>query len=441
MNLLKNKKLFYLVILIYTILEILLIINNNGIWADELYTMRVVDSNIPDAINYVLKDVHPPLYYMLLKPYVDFFTFFGSNRIVIAKSFSIIPFVSMLIWSNKVISKRYGDEVAWIYLLLVFGTRVIMYAIEIRMYSLAMLFVTMAYLYANEIRYDNSLRNWILFTVCSILGAYTHYYAVICLSLVYFYLLYFCYKNKCIKKWIICFAVTCISYIPWLIILADQLTRVNEGWGANLSIIDIIMFAIFPFYTNELVSSGLIALICVVIVFLTFNIKKNKDKSFMILSQWNPVYVGIIGIIIALITKKFFTGKYMLPGWGIFWLGISLAIYNNKYKKVFLSLLIVLNIFTYVVSYQKEDMDRRSYYELLDIYNENDMIYISNGMFEIVDYYCLDLNKFRSIDDYSNDDAKYLIVFDRDNFDNENIKEVKKMMFGGTNATLYEVKR
>ena len=92
MNLLKNKKLFYLVILIYTILEILLIINNNGIWADELFTMRVVDSNIPDAINYVLKDVHPPLYYMLLKPYVDFFTFFGSNRIVIAKSFSIIPF-------------------------------------------------------------------------------------------------------------------------------------------------------------------------------------------------------------------------------------------------------------------------------------------------------------------------------------------------------------
>ena len=131
----------------------------------------------------------------------------------------------------------------------------------------------------------------------------------------------------------------------------------------------------------------------------------------------------------------------MLPGWGIFWLGISLAIYNNKYKKVFLSLLIVLNIFTYVVSYQKEDMDRRSYYELLDIYNENDMIYISNGMFEIVDYYCLDLNKFKSIDDYSNDDAKYLIVFDRDNFDNENIKVVKKMMFGGTNATLYEVKR
>ena len=54
---------------------------------------------------------------------------------------------------------------------------------------------------------------------------------------------------------------------------------------------------------------------------------------------------------------------------------------------------------------------------------------------------CLDLNKFKSIDDYSNDDAKYLIVFDRDNFDNENIKVVKKMMFGGTNATLYEVKR
>ena len=437
---LNNKKILYCLIAIFTLLEIFLVIDNNGIWADEIFTMHVVDANWADATSLVLKDVHPPLYYILLKPFVDILSNIYPNRIVLAKLFSIIPFTLLLIFASKIIWKRYGYQTTYAYLLALFGTRVIMYAIEIRMYSLAMLFVTLAYLYANEIRLENKNKDWILFTIFSILGAYTHYYAVICLSLIYFYLLYFCIKEKCIKKWIICFAITCLSYVPWLIVLADQLTRVNEGWGSNLTFIDLAMFAIFPFYTNELISSGLIALICVIIVFCTIFNKKLKDKAYIIICQWNPVYVGIIGIIIALITHKFFTGKYMLPGWGIFWFGIILYVMNSKYKKVYLSLLICLNIFTYAISYAKENDDRQSYYALQTYVNSGEDLFLSAGAYEICEYYQWDLSNAKDLDEYENANDGYVIAYDRDAIDTTNLEKIDSLMLGGTPTTVYQFK-
>lgn len=437
---LNDKKILYLIIALFTFLEIILAIGNNGIWADEIFTMHVVDANINDAAILVLKDVHPPLYYILLKPFVDIFSAIYPNRIVLAKLFSIIPFTLLLVFASNLIWKRYGYQTAYTYLLLLFGTRVIMYAIEIRMYSLAMLFVTMAYLYANEIRLENKLKDWIIFTVFAILGAYTHYYAVICLSLIYFYLLYFCFKEKCLKKWIICFGITCLSYVPWLIVLADQLTRVNEGWGSQLNFIDFAMFAIFPFYTNELLSSGIIALICVIIVFCTIFSKKTRDKSFMIICQWNPVYVGIIGIIIALITHKFFTGKYMLPGWGIFWFGITLYVMKSKHKRLFLTLLICLNIFTYLVSYAKEDADRTSYFALENYINSDENLYLSSGVHEICEYYNWNLSKASELQDYSKADEGYIIAYDRDAIDTTNLEKVDSLMLGGTPTTVYRIK-
>ena len=435
-----NKKILYSIIFILAILLFLLAVDNNGIWSDEIFTMRIIDSTFRDAVKIVINDVHPPLYYILLNIFVEFFDIlFNTSRIVLAKYFSIITFVILMCTAANMLWHRFGYKSAYIYLICLFGTRGIMYAVEIRMYSLAMLFVTLAYLYAYDIlQNNNNKKSWVLFTIMSILGAYTHYYAVICLSLVYLYLLYYSVKNNCFKNWIFCFVSTCLSYLPWLFVLSGQLTKVNEGWNNTFRLIDLVTFAAFPFYTNEIISTIVIAFISILILVLTVFEKDISNKSFIKIAQWNPVYVGIIGIIISLITQKFFTGKYLLPGWGVFWLGITLYLCNSKYKKVLVSIILVLNIFTYYVSFNKENSDREGYYVLQSYLNADENIYMSGGVREICDYYGLYKYEYTDAKYLDETSEGYIIAFKRDNIDDTGMILLDEIMLGGTNTVIYK---
>lgn len=426
------------IIAFFSFLLVQLAWDNYGIWSDELFTLNLIRQPYLQTITATAQDVHPPLYYLCVKLFTQIFSIFHVDTIIASKLFSVTCLVLLMILTTRKLLKRYGYNTALMFLILFFGTRVIMYAVEIRMYALAMLFVTMSFLYANEIRYEDSRHNWICFTVYSILAAYTHYHAAISVSLFYFYLLYWTVKNGTWKKWLISFAVIVFSYLPWLFVILAQLKHVNEGWGGNLTFRDFAMFVAFPFYTNNVPLTAVIGLLCVCLVIADW--RKGKDVLIK-LGEFSPVYVGAIGLVAAVLAHKFFTGKYMLPVWVVFWVSLAVAYSKSKYRKQILAIFLLLNTVTYAISWQKEDADRKGYYVIRNLVETNagTAFHCDSTIASIIDYYGFAQNNGQvdsNLDE--NDTSGYYIVYTDLSYSSDlsKLKTVQTIMLGGASVTI-----
>lgn len=76
---------------------------NGSIWADEAFSLRVIQYSYREIVSICAKDVHPPLYYLALKAVEDFgANFFNSfySTVVVGKLFSVLAYVvlTLLCW-------------------------------------------------------------------------------------------------------------------------------------------------------------------------------------------------------------------------------------------------------------------------------------------------------------------------------------------------------
>jgi len=87
------------------------------------------------------------------------------------------------------IKRLFGKRCSIIFsILAIFMPIMLNSGLEIRMYSWATVFVTASAIYAYSIIVNCKLSYWIKFTVFSIAGAYTHYYALLSIAIIYFLL-------------------------------------------------------------------------------------------------------------------------------------------------------------------------------------------------------------------------------------------------------------
>ena len=63
------------------------------IWFDEVFSVSIVKHSFSDIISFTAADVHPPLYYFILKC----FTLIFGQRMSVYHLVSVIPFILMLL--------------------------------------------------------------------------------------------------------------------------------------------------------------------------------------------------------------------------------------------------------------------------------------------------------------------------------------------------------
>ena len=187
------------------ILAVLLLIRcitlcmGRDIWYDELFTMEFASRPVSELVKLTAADVHPPLYYILVKMTIMGGTQIapGVDPIVIAKITSVIPFLVLTIMSLLSVRKNFGWLSAGIFsFCIVCMPQMPDYTVEIRMYGWAMLFVTAAALHAygvmkSCIKRDKkwNLQDSVGILVWGIAACYTHYYACIAIACLYMLLL------------------------------------------------------------------------------------------------------------------------------------------------------------------------------------------------------------------------------------------------------------
>lgn len=351
MQLKKIKK--YIMNILYYAIPILLcsmyvkIIFNNSIWLDEAFSMSMIQQNVWEMICNTAIDVHPPLYYLILKILDVFFMFFLENMIYSAKLVSIIPIIILIIISYTLIKNMFGKKVAFLFQLLILSVPQIMYyAIEIRMYTWGLLFVVLCYLYYIKWRRKSEQKDCILMTIFAILAAYTHYFALVPVIFIYVYALidvFFNKKKEKIKEILISILICCIAYFPWIIVWMKQVITVTESyWISDITWKSFITYFQFPFLSGNVVCNFIFVAIFVLAIICICIYRKEKEISCYILGIIMPIVTIMFGVIVSLILRPIFISRYVVCSLGVFWLSISILLGKYCQKKWIYAILVII---------------------------------------------------------------------------------------------------
>ena len=243
----KMQKLHIAIIIIGTIFISLSAFHSN-IWFDEAYSVGMAERTITEIWNIGGHDVHPVLYYWMLRIVSLIGTAWGATsiavKIVIYRIFSIIPIALLGVLGYTHIKKDFGEKTGMIFSFLTFFLpESAIYANEIRMYSWAILAVTILAIYAYRLRLpENSNRkNWLIFFAASISSIFLHYYGLMAAGLINVVLLVYLIKNKRGKDIIAISSfglIQLIAYIPWLIYFVSQLKSISGGFWITFTFPD-----------------------------------------------------------------------------------------------------------------------------------------------------------------------------------------------------------
>ncbi len=411
---------------------------SGDIWYDELFTMGLVKQPLGNLISMTARDVHPPLYYLLLKIFLmplegqDAGLFIQTAA---AKLFSLLPFFFCLLYGVTKVRKHFGMLTSGIFGFLLFAMpQIAGYTVEIRMYSWALFFVTAGMLHAYELTKEDSgpqaadggalnlpenpgkgrLANWIFLTVYALAACYTHYFACVAACMIYVYLLAAFLVQRRLKKEIKAYlfsGLCCVAgYIPWLFFAVRfQVGQVSSSyWIQPLSwrtLGGCVKFLFTPSFAGEKLNIFLAVVLFFIYAGLLLSclwkLKKGQGKEerrkVLFLGGCIFLLAGMIGFgfLASFLLRPIFVYRYMLPAMGAFWLAFSMLLAKLKEKKYLffpiLFLLLIMGIRNYRAFYGEEMWKRLQMNEfqkaVAQIEEEDILIFNFDQTQAVVSYY------------------------------------------------------
>ena len=155
---------------------------SEDIWYDELFTMSFVRQPVGRLLELAAQDVHPPLYYLIVKAVLECVRLVrpAVNEVAAAKIVSVLPYLGLLAYSAVLVRKRDGWLCAGLLpFCLLSMPQLSNYTTEIRMYGWALFFLTAAFPACAGDPFDRkeaALGGFWLYGICA---AYTHYFAAV----------------------------------------------------------------------------------------------------------------------------------------------------------------------------------------------------------------------------------------------------------------------
>ena len=305
----------------------LLPIYSQSIDLDEAYSMQLIKQNVVGIIQGTALDVHPPLYYLILK----FFSLFIGNEVVGFRLVSGLATVLNLIFLGATcIRKKFGCRVAVIYMLW-FGLSYFTLdkSTFIRMYSWGCFFVTAAILFI-FLYHKNKKKNEYIFAILFSLAAmYTHYYAVIAVFVAWMILLIYTFikERKNSLKVIIAGIIITVGYMPWMHILLKQTGKVAQNYWLKVFNWKEWLMSPVKLLESDAKGIGTVLIFVAIIIMLIAVIRKNYIAC---LSMFIVISVMVISAILSVTVTPIWQIRYLYNVWGVFSLAVSLALCEKK---------------------------------------------------------------------------------------------------------------
>lgn len=342
-------------------------INGAGIWFDEAFSAYLTKFNLFEIAKYTALDVHPPMYYWLLKIWTDIF---GHSELAF-RSLSVVFGVSAIFIAYALIKKMFSARAAMIgVLMMAFSPMLVRYGMEARMYTMvATIGLGATYVLIDAVKTD-SKKKWTIYGILVGLGMWTHYFtAIIWLS--HWFWRYLVTKNVKYswrqrvanyfsRHWIRAHVVAVIVFMAWLPVMIIELGGIQSTnfWIGPAGINSFTNYLTNTFYYLEyqqVINYPAAALIAVSIfmIFAGFKVYKkldaDKQSNYLLLVSMSCVSPLILILASLPPLKPAFVERYLLTASITFLLllGVNLHYYfegKKLYKKlaVFLVLLAML---------------------------------------------------------------------------------------------------
>lgn len=302
---------------------------SDALWFDEAFSMAVIKLPWKEMLSVIVQDVHPPLYYYILKAGTALLRLFLPNAslVVLAKLMAAIPHVCMLLMGATVVRKRWNKMTAAVFMALLIGSPgFVSFGYEIRMYSWAMLFVIAAYLAADRILREGGAAAWIVFVGASLLAAYTHYYACVTVALFYLVILYRFMRGqrKRIVHWLCAAAATVAGYGPWLFVFLSQAKSVSQAYwieGISFDVLAHIGFILDTSYVWLAVFAAACALCA-----RRKDDESGEDAQIAVSGMVSPLWVIAVGMTVSVLIRPLFISRYAVLALPCCLLGTAIAV-------------------------------------------------------------------------------------------------------------------
>lgn len=365
---------------------------------DEFYTLQIVKLPFFESIYRISLDVHPPLYYIILKVITKFLTLckIPYNSMVLLRICSIIPFFILILFSLTKIRKDYGWLTSGLFIFSISTlSEFSKFFLYIRMYSWGLLFLFLTFVFFIDVLVKSDRKSWILFTIFSILGCYTHYFVAIPTVILYLTLLGMILlkenrleKIKEIKKWLISSVVCILLYIPWIAVVISQVSHVSKSyWIPPVTLNTVINFFIYAGTLSDYLVFKVLSLVILIVFLILFikNYKSFSKKTNLLIISAFIMFLGtiVLGIIISFLMRPIIVNRYLIFSIGIIWFVFSIIaskLYENK--KIFIPLIILLLVLGGVGLYSQMELvdqlhnDFISQKNMVDDLNNNNNVFI-----------------------------------------------------------------
>ena len=223
---------------IYLIAALVVLLNvslmfDNVLWGDECFSANTARKDMAGILQVMyFWDNHPPLHYYWLKMFGELFGHVGS----VYHLASLTPFFIGVVMALVFFRKHFGNiPTAFFIIITGMASSCIEYNLEIRMYSLAFLGVAGCYYCAYRVLGGGKLA-WFGMVFWALVGAYSHYYAMMAAGIVIFITGVAAVVRYKGKTWIKA-ALSLIGYIagysPWFPYLFHGTDSVQNNWWAT----------------------------------------------------------------------------------------------------------------------------------------------------------------------------------------------------------------
>lgn len=374
----KTGIILFIIGIIFLLITTYIGLTQIGLWYDELYSIAFAQLTKAEMMYIGTQDVHPLLYYIIFKVFVKIFSFLDVA--LIGRIVSLIPIYLIGLLTITKVKKNFGLLTAGLFFLCITSMpQLMIYNVEIRMYSWGLFFITASFIYMYDIIKNPDLKTWIILTILTICSAYTHYYSGVASFAIYLVLLIYLIRNNKdqIKYWFLSALISILAFIPWIFIIFGQIEAQGNYWIAPITINTLISYVYFVLspatifiQSNELVQPTILGSVMLLIfLYLIYEVKDKYAMSGIIIALLVPV----IGVLISIVYHPFFHQRFMIPILGCLWLSFSILLaklYENK--KIFyfiLSVVLIIGVVgsIYFIDIQTQDaIDTQTEYNSLN---------------------------------------------------------------------------
>lgn len=369
----------YISALLTGILWFIMALNSN-VEYDGGYTIALIRHSFKEIIAITAVDVHSPLYYFIAKLGYHIF----GNSIIGVKLASSIFCIGYILLGVFPLAKEFGKKFSTYFLLVsAFMPGLIFHMSDARMYGMATTAVTAVGILALLLyKSPRKLYNWVIFGLTSIFAMYIHTFAMLATFIIYVMLLLALIIKKKFKDKLALLGygvngiIVCLSYIPWLATLANQMDVRKSTYGNIIekttifSIIDYIKEYFTCAYKPNYLVALLFSLLTLVSLIMVI-VGKNRKKKYIFAGFMLFISINVIGHLVSVFYIPCFIGRYAIPCMGFVCALIAFAISSiNKpvIEIIVLCLILLLGGQTYkeYFSLYLGDKDLKEYCEYLE---------------------------------------------------------------------------